>query len=335
MPGYDVTQVSKDKYTILIQMIPVSQVGQLKYLSVFGPIPGDQLPDGSIFKDSGPHDDKPHQEKYFEYIRSMLVPLPELMANRPEFKVTGTVTDAETGKPIAGVQVYDDGYNNNKHRTTTDENGSFTLYTANEEHNISAKADGYETQTKLLKTRPFANNKNFNFELMPVDVKPVVRWLMAAVKDGLIKEIQQKGQYIKTESKGYHCYKLSPSQTIEFLGKLTSDSNQNVIFKTKGLWLLEPTGSHRRASAHTDSDNLKNDPFVGYAAGGAGPYKFAYKKNKYQLDIEHEAVNCFLNSGSTLNGSVFYKGDLTAGDALVFVGKMPVANDVQPYHTKH
>jgi hypothetical protein len=29
---------------------------------------------------------------------------------------------------------------------------------------------------------------------------------------------------------------------------------------------------------------------------------------------------------------VFYKGDLTAGDALVFVGKMPVANDVQPYH---
>jgi hypothetical protein len=87
------------------------------------------------------------------------------MASQPDFKVTGTVTDAVTGEPVAGVSVYDDGYNDNQHRTTTDEEGSFTLYTANEEHNITAKADGYESQTKTLKTWPLANNKDFSFQL--------------------------------------------------------------------------------------------------------------------------------------------------------------------------
>nr|MBC8391774.1 carboxypeptidase-like regulatory domain-containing protein [Deltaproteobacteria bacterium] len=87
------------------------------------------------------------------------------MANRPEFAVTGTVTDAETGQPIAGAEIYDDGYNDNKIKTVTDEQGRFTLKTANEEHNISAKADGYQPQKKGLYTFPFANNKNFNFDL--------------------------------------------------------------------------------------------------------------------------------------------------------------------------
>ena len=87
------------------------------------------------------------------------------MASQPDFKVTGTVTDAVTGEPVAGVSVYDDGYNDNQHRTTTDEEGSFMLLTANEEHNITAKADGYESQTKTLKTWPLANNKDFSFQL--------------------------------------------------------------------------------------------------------------------------------------------------------------------------
>ena len=81
------------------------------------------------------------------------------------FKVTGTVTDAKTGEPIAGADVYDDGYNDGKYRTTTDEDGNFALKTSNEEHNVAAAAEGYKTQTKVLTTAPFANHKNFNFQL--------------------------------------------------------------------------------------------------------------------------------------------------------------------------
>lgn len=82
-----------------------------------------------------------------------------------DFKVTGTVTDAVTGQHIADAEVFDDGYNDGKYRTTADENGRFTLYTAKEEHTITAKAEGYQTQTKTLKTWPFVNNDKFDFQL--------------------------------------------------------------------------------------------------------------------------------------------------------------------------
>jgi beta-lactamase regulating signal transducer with metallopeptidase domain len=86
----------------------------------------------------------------------------------PNHTVTGTVTDAQTGAPIAGAEVFDDGYNDNKGRTTTGDDGKFELKTWNEEHFISAGAKGYESHKQLLKTFPFANNKNFNFQLKKI-----------------------------------------------------------------------------------------------------------------------------------------------------------------------
>ncbi len=88
-------------------------------------------------------------------------------AMQANYAVAGTVTDAETGQPIGGADVYDDGYNDGRYRTRTDDDGRFVLKTANEEHTVAAAAEGYETQSKLLKTAPFANNENFDFQLIP------------------------------------------------------------------------------------------------------------------------------------------------------------------------
>ncbi|MCE5186195.1 MAG: carboxypeptidase regulatory-like domain-containing protein [Planctomycetaceae bacterium] len=94
-----------------------------------------------------------------------VLPMANKATENSEFKVTGTVTDAATGLPIAGAEVYDDGYDGNKARTTTDADGRFALKTANEEHNISAKADGYMPQLKTLTTWPLANYEKFDFAL--------------------------------------------------------------------------------------------------------------------------------------------------------------------------
>ena len=253
----------------------------------------------------------------------------------PNFVIKGTVTDSETGQPIAGAKVGDNKeYNDGKFSTVTDSNGHYEYKTWHEEHFVVAEADEYKPEREILLTKLFGSEKEkiIDFKLVQAGSEPVIRWSMAGVKDNFIEVIRENGQSIKTESRNYDCYKFSGPQAKEFFRMLISDSNQSVIFKTKGLWLLKPTSSHIRASSFADTGNLKNNPFVGYAVSGAGAYKFDYEKNKYRLWIEHELVNCLLNSGSSLNGSVFYKGDLTAGQVLVFVGKMPEVHNIQPYH---
>jgi beta-lactamase regulating signal transducer with metallopeptidase domain len=93
-----------------------------------------------------------------------------------QFRVTGIVTNAATGQPIAGAEVYDDGYNDGKARTFTDDAGRFVLRTANEEHRIAAKADGYAPQQKTLLTWPMANHRDFDFQLtaIPADISEAV-----------------------------------------------------------------------------------------------------------------------------------------------------------------
>ncbi|HOK66955.1 MAG TPA: carboxypeptidase regulatory-like domain-containing protein [Anaerohalosphaeraceae bacterium] len=86
----------------------------------------------------------------------------------PSFEVSGTVTDAQTGRPIAGAVVYDDGYGPlPRQQTITDPNGVFRLKTWNEEHNITARAEGYKPQTLVLKTFPFDNANRLHFKLEP------------------------------------------------------------------------------------------------------------------------------------------------------------------------
>ena len=119
------------------------------------------------------------------------------------FKVTGVVTDAGTGTPIAAAEVYDDGYDNNKCRTATDEDGNFTLKTASEEHNISARAEDYQPQSKGLYTWPFANNKDFNFKLIQnssvVALFPYEVTLEQIMEQAQAEARQLNHEYIGTE----------------------------------------------------------------------------------------------------------------------------------------
>lgn len=67
----------------------------------------------------------------------------------PKFVITGTVTDAATGQPIAGAKVTDDGYGHEPYKgAITDSEGEYSYRTWPEEHRIKAEAPGYKPQRK-------------------------------------------------------------------------------------------------------------------------------------------------------------------------------------------
>ncbi|MBM4103941.1 MAG: hypothetical protein FJ263_07805 [Planctomycetes bacterium] len=83
----------------------------------------------------------------------------------PDYMLSGIVTDAND-RPIAGAIVFDDGYGPQPYQKgITDETGKFEYKSWNEEHNVTAKADGYQQQTIVFKTAPFDNSKSLNFKL--------------------------------------------------------------------------------------------------------------------------------------------------------------------------
>jgi len=75
-------------------------------------------------------------------------------AGQPGLTLTGTVTDAQSGKPVAGAWVGDaDGYGGSPSwGSYTDYRGQYSYQTWYEEHNIRAQAPNYQEQRKLLKT---------------------------------------------------------------------------------------------------------------------------------------------------------------------------------------
>ena len=68
----------------------------------------------------------------------------------PTFVVRGTVTDAVTGEPIAGVKVSDDQYADGRQGAITDSEGKYRYLTWSEEHTIKAEAQGYKPQRKVI-----------------------------------------------------------------------------------------------------------------------------------------------------------------------------------------
>jgi len=69
---------------------------------------------------------------------------------QPSFVVRGTVTDAVTGEPIAGVRVCDDRYAGGLQGAITDSEGKYRYLTWPEEHSIKAEVPGYKSQRKGL-----------------------------------------------------------------------------------------------------------------------------------------------------------------------------------------
>jgi beta-lactamase regulating signal transducer with metallopeptidase domain len=69
----------------------------------------------------------------------------------PTLVISGVVTDAATGNPIAGARVGDNGYGRKPYRgAVTDSNGRYYYLTWPERHSIKVEARGYKTQRKTL-----------------------------------------------------------------------------------------------------------------------------------------------------------------------------------------
>lgn len=84
----------------------------------------------------------------------------------PDYMLSGTVMDAQSGQPIAGAIVLDDGYGPQPYQKgITDDEGKFEYKSWNEEHTITAKADGYHSQSMVFMTWPLDNSKQLNFTL--------------------------------------------------------------------------------------------------------------------------------------------------------------------------
>lgn len=106
-------------------------------------------------------------------------------AGPPKLVITGTVTDAESGQPIAGAKVFDDGYaddpdwekiesgyydSNLPHwGAITDANGNYAFLTYAEHHSFKIEVTGYKTKRATLYSGHFTLNKKdkevFNFAL--------------------------------------------------------------------------------------------------------------------------------------------------------------------------
>jgi len=85
-----------------------------------------------------------------------------------DFVIKGTVTDAQTGKSIAGAKVGDtEKYADGKFYTTTDVNGNYSYKTYYEEHGVKAEANGYKRQNTGFGTKLFGKEKEkvINFAL--------------------------------------------------------------------------------------------------------------------------------------------------------------------------
>lgn len=88
----------------------------------------------------------------------------------PRFVVTGIVRNGTTGEPITGARISDEGYGPKPHKgATTGATGLYRYLTWGEEHDVVAKAPGYEMQSRTLKTGVFqtSNGTVLDFALTP------------------------------------------------------------------------------------------------------------------------------------------------------------------------
>ncbi|MFC1737884.1 M56 family metallopeptidase [Planctomycetota bacterium] len=275
-------------------------------------------------------------------IAAVLLPMAKAMSGPPNFTVKGTVTDAETGEPIAGAKVGDvEKYAEGEQWTTTDANGNYEYKTWYEEHAVKCEIAGYETQIKGFLPKLFGldleKERVFDFELArdgnrlagSEEKQFYVVWWMAGVEKEVYDQLAVIAKPIGTQSDNYLGYLVDSEKLIELISE-NSDTG-NIIFTSKSKF-LKPTSEHRIASSWADSGNLDHPVFVGFTTGAAGPYKLLQNGDDARLTLEYESVHCLLNSGSTVQGSIFYDGNIEVDKTLVYTAKMPETEASKPYH---
>ena len=116
-------------------------------------------------------------------IAAILLPMATCRPGPPGLVIKGTVRDAQTGEPIEGVSVFDDGYAHkpNWEQIKADERsewgaitnsaGEYSFLTWPEHHSIKVEATGYKSERQSLYNGHFVFNKKdeeiFDFALEP------------------------------------------------------------------------------------------------------------------------------------------------------------------------
>ncbi|MGD1042196.1 MAG: M56 family metallopeptidase [Sedimentisphaerales bacterium] len=126
----------------------------------------------------------------------------------PEFVIKGTITDAQTGKPIAGAKVGDtERYDEGKHGAVTDSNGDYSYKTWYEEHGVKAEADGYKRQDKGFETKFLGSEKEkvIDFSLEPAEPSEKTDYSSVIVTEGvgfdsfIVGDANCTGEFIKSK----------------------------------------------------------------------------------------------------------------------------------------
>jgi prepilin-type processing-associated H-X9-DG protein len=117
----------------------------------------------------------------------------------PELVIKGVVTDAETGEPVAGAKVFDDGYGpepdwniiqpdeRSEWGAVTNSAGEYSFLTWPEHHGIKSEAQGYKAKRESLYSGHFTLNKKdeeiFDFALTRLGGSDTKEWMQNLVED--------------------------------------------------------------------------------------------------------------------------------------------------------
>jgi beta-lactamase regulating signal transducer with metallopeptidase domain len=123
----------------------------------------------------------------------------------PDFVIKGTVTDAQTGKPIAGAIVGDVvSYAYGKYNTTTDANGNYSYKTYYEEHILKCRAAGYKDKTDILLVKLLGKKEKEKVMDFQLDKKGI--------------STQEHKSKENKKQQGDFSIKLSNGTTVELVG---------------------------------------------------------------------------------------------------------------------
>jgi TPR repeat protein/tRNA A-37 threonylcarbamoyl transferase component Bud32 len=138
----------------------------------------------------------------------------------PTFVVRGTVTDAVTGKPIAGARVDDNAFGTRPNRPPqqawTDAQGQYELRTWYEEHTLAASAPGYETKLYVFVTKNLVQGRpaQIDFQLQSAEAGE-------AATSGL--EAQALGEKVRRGSQAWRSGDYSKAFALLLPAALKSD----------------------------------------------------------------------------------------------------------------
>jgi hypothetical protein len=200
-----------------------------------------------------------------------------------DFIIKGTVTDAQTGKPIAGAKVGDvERYAEGKQYTTTDANGNYSYKTWYEEHAIKCEADGYKKQVEGLLTKFIGSEKEkiINFELKP---------------NFKATELTENTEIKKTDKQDDFKITLSNGTTVELLAVSNYPHNSKA-------W--QPDGSNLQKSPLfiKPTENGRKDN-VGFAIKVDGPQDLSLSYGPVKDSSGHSgSTNVINKDGEKLEG---------------------------------